>query len=375
MAGIYIHIPFCKSKCYYCDFFSVASGKQKDSFLRALVCELQLRADFFKGEAVNTIYFGGGTPSVLAAGEIALVLSEIRHLFDVHKDAEVTLEANPDDISVLYLQQLQSVGINRLSIGVQSLQDDVLRWLNRRHSGEEAVNSVRMALDTGFSNVSVDIIYGIPGLSQNTLKKDIETLLDLPFHHLSAYMLSIEENTVLSHHQKKGLFAELGEDEAFLQFKTLLDTASDHGFEQYEISNFARKGMYSKHNTAYWQQKKYLGAGPAAHSYNGEKRLWNVKNLTRYIQEYSSESPNYEEETLGYITRYNEYILTSLRTKWGVNPDLVRQQFGNDLYDSCLSRIKRYIASNDMIPQGQSYRLTEKGMFISDYIIEDFFLV
>lgn len=337
---------------------------------------MQYRKHFIHADGIlQTIYFGGGTPSVLSVNEIHTILSEIARHFAIADKAEITLEANPDDIQPAYLRGLSEAGVNRLSLGVQSLQDHVLQTMNRRHTAHEAWEAAVMALDAGFTNLSLDMMYGIPGLDTPTLQKDLRRLFTLPFPHLSAYMLGIESGTVFSHLVQKGCLIEIGEEEAFTQFKVLINEAKRAGFEQYEISNFARQHHYSRHNTAYWQQESYLGLGPSAHSFNGQIRTWNVRSLPTYLDACFSGQPAFEEEQPGFLTRYNEYMLTTLRTKWGINPENLGQQFGQECLDLCMKRIQAYIASGDMVQHEQIYRLTEKGMFISDYIIEDFFLV
>ncbi len=324
---------------------------------------------------VHTIYIGGGTPSLLLPEEINDLFDSIKTRFRVDERAEITVEVNPDDISTAYLQGLRSAGVNRLSIGVQSLNDEQLRWMNRRHNAREALSAIEKALSEGFQDVSVDLIYGLPGLWETSFQEEVRRLLQLPFHHLSAYLLSIEEQTVLFQQLQSRQFTEISEEETFTQFKVLIDEALDVGFEQYEISNFARAQRYSRHNTAYWQGKKYLGLGPSAHSYNGKVRTWNVRDLQQYLHACQRNETCFEVEEPGILTRYNEYMLTSLRTKWGVDTKTVRQNFGEESHAFFISRVSKYCKSEHMVHSGDTYRLTLKGMFISDYIIEDFFLV
>jgi oxygen-independent coproporphyrinogen III oxidase len=282
VAGIYIHIPFCRQKCYYCDFYKTVNSSHTGKFLSALKLEILKRHNYIRGENIRTVYFGGGTPSVLTEGELNEILDVLNVHFHIEKGAEITFEANPDDLTPVYLQTLKRAGINRLSIGIQSFFDIHLRKMNRRHDSQQAVCAIDDAFEAGFENISTDLIYGLPGLTLQQWEESLRKMFSLPVAHLSAYHLTYHEGTAFYTWLKKGTLKELSENESVKQFNLLLDEASRAGFEQYEISNFARNGMYSKHNMAYWSGTKYLGLGPSAHSFNGASRQWNIAHIDAY---------------------------------------------------------------------------------------------
>jgi oxygen-independent coproporphyrinogen III oxidase len=284
MAGIYIHIPFCRQKCYYCDFYKTVNTTLSGKFIGALQKEIQQHKDYFDGEKIETIYFGGGTPSVLNEEELQQIMFFLHNYFEIIPDAEITFESNPDDLISDYLEMLFKVGINRLSIGIQSFQDEHLKRMNRRHNVQQAVQSVENAVKTGFQNISLDLIYGLPELTNQQWNDALHQIFTLPFQHLSAYHLTYHQGTPFYTWLKKGTLKEITETESIDQFNTLIDTAEKYGFEQYEISNFAKNQLYSKHNSSYWSGKKYLGLGPSAHSFNGKTRQWNIAHLESYIK-------------------------------------------------------------------------------------------
>ncbi len=375
MAGIYIHIPFCRQKCYYCDFYKTVNTSLAGSFISALKKETRLRKNYLDGEPVETIYFGGGTPSVLKEGELNEILSHLFHEFEVSPKAEITLEANPDDISFPYLQALLKSGINRLSVGIQSFQDDHLKKLNRRHNTQQVIKALENAVKTGFTNISADLIYGLPGLNINEWKQSLNEVFHLPVDHLSAYHLTYHEGTPFYTWLKKGTLKELDEQESVKQFNMLMDAAGKNGFEQYEISNFAKNEMYSKHNTSYWTGTKYLGLGPSAHSFNGVSRRWNVAHLEAYIRAIEKNTAFSREERLTAKEKFNEYILTRLRTKWGVSAETIKNEFGQERAAAFIEDTKKFLRSETMVQQNNVYTLTRKGLFVSDDIMADFMII
>ncbi|HSM49598.1 MAG TPA: radical SAM family heme chaperone HemW, partial [Draconibacterium sp.] len=284
MAGIYIHIPFCRRKCYYCDFYKTVNTSLTPKYIDALITEIVQRKNYLENEPVETIYFGGGTPSVLTRNEIVEILNTLHRHFTISPNVEITFEANPDDFSGDYLKEIYQAGIRRLSIGIQSFQNEILQKMNRRHDAAQAIEAVENAAKTGFNDISADLIYGLPGLTHNQWKADLKRVFELPVQHLSAYHLTYHEGTAFYTWLKKGTLKELKEAESVSQFQILNEMAKENGFEQYEISNFAKNGKYSKHNSAYWLGVKYLGLGPSAHSFNSISRRWNVAHIESYIK-------------------------------------------------------------------------------------------
>jgi oxygen-independent coproporphyrinogen-3 oxidase len=375
MAGIYIHIPFCRQKCYYCDFYKTVNTSLTDKFLSALQKEITLRKKYLQNETVETIYFGGGTPSVLNAVEINKILGFLKDSFQVSSNVEVTFEANPDDLNDTYLKQLFELGVQRLSIGIQSFQNEILKKMNRRHNADQALEVVLNAAKNGFQDISVDFIFGLPGLKQEQWKNDLIKVFELPVTHLSAYHLTYHEGTPFYTWLKKGTLKALDEEQSILQFKTLVKMAKESGFEQYEISNFAKNGNYSKHNSSYWKGIKYIGLGPSAHSYNGISRSWNVSSIESYIKAIENGFSFSEEEFLSDTDKYNEYILTRIRTIWGVSLTEIKNSFGDKKAHYFLNIIDKYI-NNGMVNQTNDiYRITEKGMFVSDEIMANLMFI
>ena len=318
MPGIYIHVPFCKQACHYCDFHFSTSLKYKDELIAALIREIKLQKNYLTGETIETVYFGGGTPSVLNADEINVLLNAITSLYAVSANAEITLEANPDDLSKEKLQALRQTDINRLSIGIQSFFDDDLAWMNRAHRANEAESSVKRAQDTGFENLTADLIYGYPLLTDQKWKSNLEKIFALDIPHVSSYSMTVEPRTALASFIKTKKQAPMDEQQSAEQFILLMGAMQTRGFEHYEISNFCKPGQYSRHNSNYWKGVKYLGIGPSAHSYNGDTRQWNIANNAKYIASLEKSEIPAETETLSETNRLNEYIMTSLRTMWGL---------------------------------------------------------
>ncbi|MCC7454011.1 MAG: radical SAM family heme chaperone HemW [Crocinitomix sp.] len=372
MAGIYVHVPFCKVKCHYCDFHFSVQLKNRQELVDALCQEIRERKDYLASEIIETIYFGGGTPSVLESKMIDQIMTTIHENFELSESPEITFECNPDDITQEKLMDFKTFGINRLSIGIQSFDDNVLRFMNRAHSADEAKNAVINAQKFGFDNLTLDLIYGVPGSSMTSWKKELALMDSLQPQHLSAYCLTIEPKTVFGKWSKQGKLTPTEDQESITQFQYLMDFCADKGFEQYEISNFAKEGFISRHNSAYWLGKKYLGIGPSAHSYNGLERSWNIANNIKYSQLISKNETYSESEVLQVTDHFNEYILTRFRTKWGVNlSDLAL--ISAPLTAEFEKKIQSYLASGHVYRENNTYLLTTSGKFIADGITSDLF--
>jgi oxygen-independent coproporphyrinogen-3 oxidase len=375
MAGIYVHIPFCRRKCHYCDFYKTVNTSLTKKFIEALKNEIIQRKNYLENESVETIYFGGGTPSVLNEKEVTEILSLLRQHFNISPTAEITLEANPDDLSIKYLNDIYLTGIRRLSIGIQSFQNENLKKMNRRHDANQAIEAVENAAHTGFNDISVDLIYGLPGLTRKQWKADLRQVFELPVQHLSAYHLTYHEGTPFYTWLKKGTLKALKESESILQFEILIQMAKENGFEHYEISNFAKDQKYSKHNSSYWKGIKYLGLGPSAHSYNGISRSWNVSHIESYIKAVKAGLAYSSEEILSENNKYNEYILTRMRTIWGISNDEIKSVFGVEKATWVQQNIEKYITAGLVKQQSDIYTLTEKGWFVSDEIMTNLMFI
>lgn len=377
MAGFYIHIPFCRKLCYYCDFHFTVSLKHKESLIDALIIEIQRRNAEFSDVIFDTIYFGGGTPSVLNIDEIMKILNAIYKHFKIAENPEVTFESNPDDLTHEYLAELKKhTPVNRLSIGVQSFHDKDLQLMNRRHTAHEAVESIVRSRIAGFNNINVDLIYGIPGMTLELWQQNLDTFQVMNLEHLSAYHLTFEPKTVFSHYVKKGKMVSVDEDTSIKQFELLLDFTRKNGYDHYEISNFAREGFYSKHNMAYWTGKPYIGIGPSAHSFLNSTRRFNVSNNTKYSESLLEGKDNYfETEQLDERTSYNEFILISLRTKWGVNVCKLQSTYGNEYWTYFNQNSQQFIDDGTLILAGENIALSSKGMLITDYVISELMIV
>lgn len=369
MAGIYIHIPFCRKKCFYCDFFKTTAVIKKPLFLQSLHREIEQQAGYLKSEQVNTIYLGGGTPSVLTISELAKILEWLNLHFFVDRNAEITIEANPDDLNLPYLHELRQLGFNRLSIGIQSFSDADLKRMNRRHSSVQALQSVYEAVEAGFSDISIDLIYGLPGLTMPQWEKNLKRAVALPVNHISAYHLTYHKGTKFYDWLKSGQLHELPEGDSLAQFEMLIDILQAEDFEQYEISNFARNEAYSKHNSSYWNSSKYLGLGPSAHSFDGVSRQWNVASLDKYLKAITAGKPPYESEQLTLTDKLNDYLITRLRTRWGISLNYVYDNFGEVYVSNVMQSAQTFINSGHLQHTGDNISLTRKGIMISDEIM------
>jgi oxygen-independent coproporphyrinogen-3 oxidase len=374
MAGIYIHIPFCKKLCSYCDFYHILSTGDHDSFIKALLSEAEMRKDYTRSEEISTIYIGGGTPSVLSVKEVKTIFDCLFRNYSVNKNCEVTFEMNPDDVNIPYLLGIKKLGVNRISLGIQSWRDKDLTMLNRRHDSAQAERALKDVFKSGFDNVSVDLIYGIPGLGTADWGRNIDITFSYDIKHLSAYHLTIEEGTPLARMKKKGIIEEIDEEESSSQFNLLVEKAINAGFIQYEISNFAKTGYFSAHNTNYWKQVNYLGLGPSAHSFNGYSRQWNISDIKGYIKAVNSGNQFFGREDIDNKTRFNEYIMTSLRTMWGIDLEYVEKTFEKEGYDYVLNMADKFINYGLMRKEANALILTNQGKMISDNIISEFML-
>ena len=373
MAGIYIHIPFCRSKCIYCGFYSVANIRQKEAFLAALKKEIGLRRAYLAGQSVRTLYFGGGTPSLLSSEEIACILQTLTDAFPVDRDAEITLEANPEQLTPPYCHQLRHLGINRLSIGVQSFQDPVLRFMGRRHTATQALEAVRNAAAAGFDNLSLDLIYGVAERSDEQWAEDIETALSLPVRHLSCYALTPEENSILYKQIQSRKHAPVDDEQAARQYGQLCHRLQQTPFRHYEVSNFAVEGHESRHNSAYWDHTPYLGLGPAAHSFNGQSRQWHPSNLGQYLRNIEEGILFEEQEVLDDTALYNETVLLSLRTHKGLDLQYLQNRFGAERAQKLLHYFHHSVNPSFFEEEKGRLRLTESGLWFADGLAGDAF--
>jgi oxygen-independent coproporphyrinogen-3 oxidase len=374
MAGIYIHIPFCKKICFYCDFYRIKAPEKKSPFINALLKESELRKDYLAQEIISTIYIGGGTPSVLSLDELQTILTQIYKINKIADDCEITIELNPDDIDAEYLMGIKKLNINRISLGVQSWRDKDLVLLNRRHDSAQAENALKNTIDCGFENISIDLIYGIPGMSLADWTENLDKSLEYNIKHISAYHLTIEPGTVFGRMKKEGKIKEIDEEDSTWQFNILIEKTRSAGFIHYEISNFGKEGYFSRHNTNYWRQISYLGLGPSAHSFNNYSRQWNVSNLKDYIDSVNNDKPFFEKEELDIKTRFNEYIMTSLRTMWGIDLDFVEKTFEKEGYDYIVNLAGKFKEYGLMKQNKKNLVLTDQGKMISDNIISEFMM-
>ncbi|MBC9931391.1 radical SAM family heme chaperone HemW [Chitinophaga qingshengii] len=374
MAGIYLHIPFCKQACYYCNFHFSTSLARKAEMVQCLLQEITLQQPYLAGERVDTIYFGGGTPSLLDTAELQQLLDCLYNTFDVAPDAEITLEANPDDLDIHKLQSLRDAGINRLSIGVQSFHETDLKWMNRAHNSQQALDCIVQAQQLGFHNITIDLIYGGPTLSDEGWRQNVQQAIALGVPHLSCYALTVEPGTALDHFIRKKKMAATDPDKAARHFELLMQWLEAAGYEHYEISNFALPGWHSRHNSSYWQGRSYLGLGPSAHSFNGHSRQWNVANNAAYIKSITAGVVPAEVESLTTAMQFNEYIMTSLRTSAGCNLEWVAEKFGAGQSLRLQAESKALIAKGWMEHKGETLRLTKAGRLFADGIAADLFI-
>ena len=372
MAGIYVHIPFCKKRCSYCDFhFSTTFSSYREKLIAAICSELEIRKTELHGALIETVYFGGGTPSLLTKEELTSIMSTIRNQFQLSDNPEITFEVNPDDATAENLADWKELGINRLSIGLQSFQETDLAWMNRSHSTQQGEMAVRLAQAKGFNNISIDLIYGLPELSNEQWVAHLNQALKLNVQHISSYCLTIEPKTALNHFVASGKLSRPTEDQQSEQFDLLVSTLAHEGFEQYEISNFAKNQKYAKHNSAYWNFSPYLGVGPSAHSFNGHQRRWNVANNTKYYQQVGKNQDWFELENLTESEKWNEYFLTGLRTKWGILKNNIQEMGG--LNPSELTLMDTYLKNEWILEANEYFVLTEKGKLQADGIASSFF--
>ncbi len=372
MKGIYVHIPYCKKKCSYCNFYFTVSGKTKKSFVEALLLEIEETKDYFKEKDINSLYFGGGTPSQLDISDLEKIMTKLNDYYEFKENIEITLEANPDDLDKLYIENISKIGINRVSLGVQSFNDYDLETFGRTHNSETAIEAIKACKKNGINNLTIDLIFGTPGSGINEWIDNLHKFVELEIDHLSCYNLTIEPKTEIYHKIKNKKASAVDEKLSTELFLLTIDHLQKKGYEHYEISNFARNKKYAKHNTNYWKGGQYLGLGPSAHSYNGVKRHWNISNTRKYIDSLREGKPSIEEEILTYTDKYNEYIMTGLRTMWGVSLKTIEQDY-NKFKSHFLKNIEVYIAQNKVFEKNGIYLLSDQGKLFADRIASDLF--
>ena len=374
MAGLYIHIPFCKKACHYCNFHFSTSDKNRQAVLKSICLELEMRVKELQSMPVASIYFGGGTPSMLNDDELGAIFQVIEANYQVLPSAEITLEANPDDLSLKKITQLAVTPINRLSIGVQSFFEADLKLMNRAHTAKEALESLKIA-QTYFDNITIDLLYGMPKMSNVRWEENLQIAFDLKLNHLSCYALTVEPKTPLAHFIKTAQHPPLNDAVAAQHFQTLVNATAKAGFTHYEVCSFGKPGYFSKHNSSYWLGKPYLGVGPSAHSFDGKKRSWNVSNNKQYINTIAKNELPLTSELLTPENRFNEYIMTGLRTIWGVSLKRIEEEFGLGVQTSLLNNAHGYLASETLKIENAHLKMTPKGQFLSDGIASDLFIV
>ncbi len=374
MPGIYIHIPFCKQACNYCDFHFSTSLQNKSALVASIINEIDTRKQYLQNKNIQTIYFGGGTPSLLTDLELNKILEKIYKTYNVSKDAEITLECNPDDLTNDKLKELKRAEINRLSIGLQSFNNDELVWMNRAHTAQESEASVKRAQDRGFENITIDLIYGSKFCNLTNWKSTLNKAIELNVQHISSYNLTIETKTKLGHDFKHHKETAIDDEQSADLFLEMVDRLESNRFIQYEISNFGKEGFFSKHNSNYWKGEHYIGIGPSAHSFDGKTRQWNVANNNLYIKQISeNKNEFFEIETLTETERFNDYILTTLRTIWGADINYIKTNFNAEIVTTFLKQVTKYINNESIILNKDSYILTNKGKLIADKIASDLF--
>ena len=369
MAGIYIHIPFCKQRCTYCDFYTEVAPQFIPHLIDSIVKELHIRQKYLQNATINTIYFGGGTPSILNKEQFSVIFNAIYELYPVAEDAEITFEANPDDLTPGFLTMTRSLPFNRISIGIQSFDDTDLKRINRRHTSIQAIEAVRIAQKEGFDNISIDLIYGLPFQSLESWGDQLDKALSLQIQHISAYGLTYEEGTALWKQREKGKIETVDDLIMNTMYLLLLEKTKQKGFEAYEISNFALPGFRSRHNSSYWKQEPYLGVGPSAHSYDLISRQWNLSSIKDYIKAIDTDTVFFEREILSLYDRYNDFVMISLRTSDGLDIELMKKEFGSELAEYCLRNIKTFIDSERVYSSEGKLRLTPDGIQISNLIL------
>lgn len=371
--GIYVHIPFCRNKCFYCGFYSVASLQLKDAYIKALCREIELRKDYLPEKDMTTLYFGGGTPSYLDESELELVVDKIHKIWTLDERSERSIEINPEDVTSDKLTAFRNLGFNRLTIGIQSFNDSVLKRINRTHSASQAIQSVERAMAFGFDNIGIDLIIGLPGSHLKDLEYDLNMINHLGIAHISVYILSIDSNSVFQKLSEKGKFKPQDDDALAEQYLMVSEYLKNMGYEHYEISNFARNSKYSRHNTSYWQQKPYIGLGASAHSYDLQSRQWNVSHLKHYIDSLNNNQLSFEKEILTSEDQFNEYIMTNFRTMWGIEPDYLSRTFP-EWWRSIQPKLDLYLEQGLLIPQEHRLRMTERGWLVSDGLFSELFV-
>lgn len=371
LAGIYIHIPFCKQRCTYCDFYTEVAPGYVDQVVDTIVREVKLRRNYLGKESISTIYFGGGTPSVLDVYQFRKIFDEIHALFCVDDDAEITMEANPDDLDESYFQSINSLPFNRLSIGIQSFDDRDLKKVNRRHSALQAKEAVKRARNAGFDNISIDLIYGLPGQTYESWEKQIDQALELNTEHISIYGLTYEEGTGLWKQRAKGLVVETGDEEMVRMHHLMLLKMKEKGYQNYEISNFSKPGFHSRHNSSYWKFIPYLGIGPSAHSFDGKSRQWNIASIRKYIELIDQQDEFFEKEVLSETDLYNDYVMVALRTSEGIDIEFMKTKFNPQYLEYCLRNAAIFMQSGKLIKTDKNLYLSEEGVFISNMIISE----
>jgi len=373
MAGIYIHIPYCKVKCHYCDFHFSTKTDSVPEMIQAICAEIELRKSYLSGKSIETIYFGGGTPGFIPSKYLKEILNKIQRSYSVNVDAEITVECNPDDMTDDRINEFASMGVNRFSLGVQSFDNDVLKFMNRAHNASQVYLAIDLARKHGFENITIDLIYGIPDKDFNYWKQQLTEFFKLDLPHLSSYSLTIEPKTYFGNQLKKGSLISKQDDLILEEFQYLIDSARQNGFEQYEISNFAKPGFISRHNSAYWLGREYLGIGPSAHSYNGKERGWNVSNNALYIRSLKDKMPFHTTETLSIENKCNDYLLTRLRTKWGINLDELNFINEKQLHQLRL-KTENYCREGLLHKSGSVLVLSDAGKYQADGIASDLFI-
>lgn len=375
LSGIYIHVPYCKQQCIYCDFHFKISQKDKSEMLKSMKEEIEFKTNYLSTKSIKTIYFGGGTPSILNIEEINSLINTIKNNYELREDAEITLECNPDDLTEKKILSLKEAGINRLSIGIQSFKDKDLEFMNRSHNSKEGIDCIKNAKNVGFNNITVDLIYGLPNQTSGEWEENLDILFSLDIQHISAYALTVENKTALKHLIKTGKIKALPDEKTIEQFNILQEKTKQRGFIHYEISNFGKKNFFSKHNTAYWQSKEYIGIGPSAHSFNGKSRSWNISSNKRYIDGIQHDKSFSEIEILTIEQQYNEYVFTSLRTIWGIDLDYLSERFLENITEHFLKEIVKWIEKGYIQKTNKKYTLTQKGKTYADGLSSDLFIV
>jgi oxygen-independent coproporphyrinogen-3 oxidase len=375
MSAIYIHIPFCKQKCHYCNFFTSSSSKNRDELVKSIAKEIGQKRQYLSQEPIQSIYFGGGTPSMLTGKELYLIVNELYKNYKISSDCEISIESNPDDLNQEKLRLFKELVFNRLSIGIQSFSDYILPQLNRVHTAKDAIESIKRAQDIGFDNITIDLIYGIPGLTMDLWKEELMLFISLNINHLSAYFLTVEEKTTLAYLIKKNKYPQIDEKLGIDHFNYLCSFMRDHDFIHYEVSNFAKEGNYSRHNTNYWRSKPYLGIGPSAHSYNLYSRQWNVSNTSLYIQNIKDGKAYAEIEMLTKNDIFNELVMLGLRTIWGIDKNHLENMLGSDFRALLESKIVSSNYRNYIINETHFTKITDEGKKYADGIAADLFIV